>query len=197
MKKKENQRIALTKRLLKENLLQLMEEKNIQRITVSELCEASEINRSTFYNHYGCPADVLKEIEMDVVTDLEQISETNGEGKNWPINRRIEALCSYLLENKQLSRLLLRDSDTNSKFATLMLQSAHVRSLYDQTFSYIKNEDTKRLMITFLSNGTYHMIQQWILEDIPKTPKEIGDLVYLIATQGWEKATNCCGQAFL
>lgn len=32
------------------------------------------------------------------------------------------------------------------------------------------------------------MIRQWILEDIPKTPKEMGDLVYLIATQGWDRS---------
>ena len=190
MKKKENQRIALTKRLLKESLLQLMEEKNIQNITVSELCERSEINRSTFYNHYGCPADVLKEIEMNVIADLVQIWEENGAENNWPVNKRVEALCSYLQENKRLSKLLLRDSDINSEFATLMFQAAHVRSMYEQTFAYAKSEDSKRLMITFLTNGTYHMVRQWILEDIPKTPKEMGDLVYLVATQGWEKPSN-------
>jgi len=42
-------------------------------------------------------------------------------------------------------------------------------------------------MITFLTNGTYQMVRQWLLEEIPKTPKEMGDLVYLVATQGWER----------
>ena len=189
MKKKENQRIALTKRLLKENLLRLMENKSIQKITVSELCETSEINRSTFYNHYGSPDDVLKEIEMDIVNDLMQIWKEN-EGKNWPINKRVEALCSYLQDNKELSKLLLRESDINSEFASLLLQSSHVQSIYDETFAYVKSEGSKRLMITFLSNGTYHMIRQWILEDIPKTPKEIGNLVHMVATQGWEKPVD-------
>lgn len=88
MKQKENQRIALTKRLLKENLLQLMSGKSIQKITVRELCEAAEINRSTFYNHYGCPADVLLEIENGVVADLEELWQREGAGKNWPLNKR-------------------------------------------------------------------------------------------------------------
>lgn len=73
MKTKENQRVALTKRLLKETLLVLMEEKNIQNITIVELCNMAEINRSTFYNHYGCPADVLLDIENSVVNDLDEI----------------------------------------------------------------------------------------------------------------------------
>lgn len=184
MKKKENQRIALTKRLLKESLLQLMSKKSVQNITVSELCSAAEINRSTFYNHYGCPADVLKEIETDVVTDLQQIWEEEGSAKNWPMNKRVEALCTYLQEHKKSAKLLFRDSDTNSEFATLLFQAAHVQAAYAQAFPYVTDPDSKRLMITFLTNGTYHLIRQWLLEDIPKTPKELGDLAYLVATQG-------------
>ena len=94
MEKKENQRIALTKRLLKESLMQLMSEKNLSKITVSELCETAGINRSTFYNHYGCPADVLIEIENGVIADLEQICEEKGSGQDWPLSKRIEALCT-------------------------------------------------------------------------------------------------------
>ncbi|MBP3489508.1 MAG: TetR/AcrR family transcriptional regulator [Roseburia sp.] len=186
MKEKENQRIALTKRLLKENLLLLMSEKSIQNITIRELCDAAGINRSTFYNHYGCPADILNEIENSVITDLEEIWKANGAGQNWPLNKRIEALCTYLLENRSLSKLLFRDSDTNSEFASLLLNASHVLATYDQVFSYVKDPDSKRLMFTFLTNGAYHVIRQWLLEDIPKTPKEMGDLVYLVATQGWE-----------
>ena len=53
MEKNENQRIKLTKRLLKESLLKLLTEKNIKKISVSELCQTAGINRSTFYNHYN------------------------------------------------------------------------------------------------------------------------------------------------
>lgn len=185
MKKKENQRIALTKRLLRENLLKLMSEKNIKNITVMELCEAAEINRSTFYNHYGCPADVLMEIENSVVADLEEIWEKEGSGKNWTLNRRVEALCTYILNNRELFELLLRNSDTTSGFASLLMNASHVRMTYEQVFSYTKNEDSKKLVTTFLNNGAYFMIRQWLLEDIPKTPKEMGDLIYLVASQGW------------
>ncbi|MGM9608230.1 MAG: TetR/AcrR family transcriptional regulator [Oscillospiraceae bacterium] len=187
MKKKENQRIALTKRLLKESLLKLMAEKSIQNITVSELCAAAEINRSTFYNHYGCPTDVLVDIENGVVADLEQIWQKDGEGKCWPINRRVEALCQYLLEHRELARLLFRNSDTNSGFACRLINASRVRATYEQELSYAKSQESVELAITFLANGTYYMIRQWLLEDIPKTPKEIGELVYHVATRGWQK----------
>ena len=48
MEAKENQRITLTKRLLKESLVRLMEAKSLQKISVSELCKDAGINRATF-----------------------------------------------------------------------------------------------------------------------------------------------------
>ena len=185
MKKKENQRIALTKRLLKESLLQLIAEKSIHSITVSELCETAGINRSTFYNHYGCPTDVLTDIEEGVVSDLEHIWQKDGAGKNWPINKRVEALCGYLQDHRNLAKLLFRNSDTNSGFASRMINASLVRETYEKELAYAQSQDNIKLAITFLSNGTYHMIRQWILEDVPKTPEEMGDLVYHAAIQGW------------
>ncbi|MGM9537990.1 MAG: TetR/AcrR family transcriptional regulator [Candidatus Onthomonas sp.] len=189
MKKKENQRIALTKRLLKESLLQLMSEKSMQNITVSELCDAAGINRSTFYNHYGCPGDILTEIENGVISDLGQYGK-EADRQNWPLNRRIEVLCTYLQEHRDVAKLLFRDSDTNSEFPALLLSAAHVQELYEKTLSYAKSQDNKRLVTTFLTTGAYHMIRQWLLEDIPKTPKEMGDLANLVATQGWIRSSN-------
>lgn len=39
MNRQENQRVALTKRLLKEQLTTLLQKKSIQKITVVELCQ--------------------------------------------------------------------------------------------------------------------------------------------------------------
>lgn len=187
MKHRENQRIALTKRLLKESLLQLMSEKSIQSITVTELCEAAEINRSTFYNHYGSPVDVLADIEKGVFADLKQIWENSSEGKNIPINSRVEALCLYLQEHRPLAKLLFQNSDTNSGFASKIISASRIRLAHEQEFSHIENPDNIKLAITFLTNGTYYMVRQWLLEDIPMTPKEMGEFAYLLTTKEWNK----------
>ena len=52
MARKENQRITLTKKLLQEGLLRLLETKRLDKISVTELCREAGINRATFYNHY-------------------------------------------------------------------------------------------------------------------------------------------------
>ena len=61
MAQKENQRIALTKKLLQEGLLRLLEVKTLDKISVTELCRESGINRATFYNHYTSPQDLRSE----------------------------------------------------------------------------------------------------------------------------------------
>ncbi|MGN0307804.1 MAG: TetR/AcrR family transcriptional regulator, partial [Lachnospiraceae bacterium] len=155
MKKKENQRITLTKRLLRESLLQLMEKKQIQHITVVELCEAAGINRSTFYHHYGCPAELLKEIEISVIDELKLTYETEAAGKNWSPSKRIEALCTYFQEHRKLAKLLFRDSATDSDFANLLFQAARIQGTFDRILSHERNPDRRKLIITFLTNGTY------------------------------------------
>ena len=103
----ENQRIKLTKRLLR-----LLAKKDIQHITVSELCDGAEINRSTLYNHYVCPVDALAEIECGIVTDLEQIWQRKSARKDWPLSKRVESLYGYLQEHRDLAKLLFRSSDS-------------------------------------------------------------------------------------
>ena len=52
MFEKEDQRVMLTKRLLKDSLVSLLKEKTIFKITIRELCDTAGINRSTFYKYY-------------------------------------------------------------------------------------------------------------------------------------------------
>ena len=63
---KEDQRVALTKRLLQEGLLRLLEKKDIDSIHVSELCAESGINRATFYRHYKEPRDILRNMRQNI-----------------------------------------------------------------------------------------------------------------------------------
>ena len=183
LKKKENQRIALTKRLLKESLSKLMKNKCIQNITVKELCEASGINRSTFYNHYGCPADVLREIELEFIDGLKKIPMNKNSNDNWNICKRTEALFTYLTEHYELAKLLFRDGNTDSEFPSLLFNAAHVTEIYEQTLSDVNDSCSKMLLTTFFTNGTYHVIRRWLLDDIPKNPKEMGELVILLINQ--------------
>jgi len=74
MDKHENQRVRLTKKLFRDSLIALLRKKKIYQITVSELCAAAELNRSSFYKHYGNVYDVLAELEDAIFTYREIFS---------------------------------------------------------------------------------------------------------------------------
>lgn len=65
VEKKTDRRILKTKRVLRESLLYLLL-LPIQKISVSLLCEKSDINRSTFYTYYSSPMD-LESIEDEIL----------------------------------------------------------------------------------------------------------------------------------
>jgi hypothetical protein len=48
---KTDRRVRLTKQIIKESLVELMRDHPIYRVSVKMLCEAADINRSTFYAH--------------------------------------------------------------------------------------------------------------------------------------------------
>jgi AcrR family transcriptional regulator len=49
----EDKRVTKTKALLKQTLVQLLDEKPFEQITVKELCQRAYVSRITFYTHYS------------------------------------------------------------------------------------------------------------------------------------------------
>ncbi|MBQ9121331.1 MAG: TetR/AcrR family transcriptional regulator [Clostridia bacterium] len=104
---KENQRIKLTKRLLREALLRLLEKKTIDKINITELCNEAGINRATFYRHYAVPADVLLDIEMEFV---EKVNAAFDITATHDITGYLEGLCSYLYDNSELVKIFVSNN---------------------------------------------------------------------------------------
>ena len=67
MAEKVDRRIRKTKAQLRRGLARLMQEKSINEITVKELVDEVDINRSTFYLHYTDIYQMLQKIEEEVI----------------------------------------------------------------------------------------------------------------------------------
>ena len=59
-----------TASLFDETLITLLEQKDIEYITVKEICEKAGFNRSTFYLHYESIKDLLNETLDYIVKKL-------------------------------------------------------------------------------------------------------------------------------
>ena len=69
-----DRRVRKTKTQLKAGLARLLKEKGINEITVTELTEQVDINRSTFYLHYRDIYDMMEKIENELIEKIEELT---------------------------------------------------------------------------------------------------------------------------
>lgn len=60
-------RIEKTRRAIRNALLTLLSEKELEKIKVSELCRLAEIDKSTFYLHYHDLTDLCHQLQQEAV----------------------------------------------------------------------------------------------------------------------------------
>lgn len=174
--KKENQRVALTKRLLREALFRLLKTETLNKITITKLCREADVNRATFYHHYTSPRDVLLEAATDMADDIKQLSPTTVSQADAEIY--MAKICSYLQEHCNIAKVLFQ-CETDGDLADALSEINQYiwetdRSLLQHTQL---DEGSIRLLSSFFISGAYQLIRLWLLEDIQKTPEEIAKLI--------------------
>lgn len=68
-------RIKKTKRAIRNAFYELIKEKPLEKITVREIAERAEINKTTFYAHYETVYDLVDQLEQEAVAEV--ISQLN------------------------------------------------------------------------------------------------------------------------
>ena len=181
MEHKENQRVQLTKRLLKEALLKLLQQKPLNRINVSELCRAADINRATFYKHYGIPRDVLREMEQEIAAALRKLAPS----EQTPETARtyMEHICTYLYDHRDLVRILLESKTDEDILEIVSETNRRYWSQFGGQNRHGLDESGAKLMVTFFSTGTYYLIRQWLLDGVDNTPRDVAEMVFRFVTK--------------
>lgn len=182
----ENRRVRMTRRLIKDSLIQLLEKKPIEKVTISELCKLADINRSTFYNHYESQYDVLNDIGEEIADTVIQSVELKLDSSSINLKDQVRIICEYLNNNREESRFLFRNFTAEDNLVQRILLK-RITDGHTQYSNSIQSYDslTQKLLFSFLTHGIYNLIRTWILEDIPKSPEEIGALAADIALNGW------------
>ena len=172
----ENQRVRMSKKLLKEALISLLAEKNIEKITIYELCERATINRTTFYKYYGSQYDLLDEIEADTFAFIEKELRDN------PLNpvSQITTILHYARENIKTMRVLT-ESTTDKEFAVKLFSLPVIREgILRQTPQGLPAELSEYLL-AFYSNGWYAIIRQWLQQGAPGDTTELAHFLFALS----------------
>ena len=174
---KSPKRRTLTKRLIREAMLELLKKKNMQKISVRELCDAAGINRTTFYNHYEGTYEVLGEIETFFLEQL--VTEETGVQD---LQQHITLLCTRLQKNRELSLLLL-ENNADPHFSEKLLAVRGCENIW-KTLGDAYTEDERILLEDFLSSGAYGLVFRWLKNGCRQSPKQVAELLARTIRQG-------------
>lgn len=174
---KENQRVRLTKLLLKDKLKELLTEKPINRVTVKKICQAAEINRSTFYQHYSDQYALLGDIESDIIKQTDEfIDKINPEnsGKQYLIY-----LLSYIRENGSILSILL-DPQSGTTFQPRIMASV-LKRISTKVEPVLFSSELFPYFSQFLIMGNISVIEQWIKNGYNLPDEKVADMIYQLS----------------
>lgn len=163
MNTKNNQRTRISKMLLKNALLDLLNETgNVSKISVRELCERAELNRSTFYAHYSEPKDLLAELEDEILSATNNYIMNIGKENHIGAHRFLCAFLEYIQQNDKQLRTLLIDLQ-DSGFRNRFMQQSILQFINNLNIELDK--EYEQFIFSYILNGSTSIIVQWIRSD--------------------------------
>ncbi|MGN0467858.1 MAG: TetR/AcrR family transcriptional regulator C-terminal domain-containing protein [Acutalibacteraceae bacterium] len=157
----EDRRVRKTKRALRNSLFALLETKNINQITVTELTKQADVNRSTFYLYYSDVFDMLEKIQDEIYNVLNDsvINCVSGffEAEDFvSYCIRILELCK---ENYELSRFVARNGFNNQLADRIKIA---VRNVVPDSAKKFDPRDPRHYMTSFALSGMTATILEWM-----------------------------------
>lgn len=178
MNTKNNQRTRLSKLLFKNALMDLLKEKgSVAKISVRELCDRAELNRSTFYAHYNEPNDLLMEIETELLDATEEHLKKIGEENDAGAHKYISSFLQYIKQNNKQFRTLLIDS-ADPEFRSRFMQQSIIQFVENLRIELPK--ELEQYIFSYILNGSTGIIIQWIRSDYAVNENEIVNLLFSI-----------------
>jgi AcrR family transcriptional regulator len=178
-----DRRKKYTRMVLKESLMNLLKNKPISNITIKEICELADINRSTFYSHYSSQYDLLNAIEEEFIEDMVATLSQYNFSEEEEALKMTEKILEYIaLKSDVCQTLLSENSDIHFQKKGMMITQEFIfknwisNSQFDrETFEYIN---------IFVVSGSIYVIKNWVENGMDKTPKEMAEIINNFINKG-------------
>ena len=179
-----DKRVMKTKRAIHSAITRLLSVKPIEEITVTELSNAAEINRKTFYSYYNSVYMVAEEMEDEIVERFEDTL------------RKIDF--ETLLQDPQttfntLARIIASDLDFYETILTNRNQvyflqkiitslKERIMALYFDRNS--KDFELQEYMLEYIISGLVSVYQKWFKSGRKTDMEELSKYISMLAVNG-------------
>lgn len=159
----DDRRVRKTKRGLRDGLAELMINKDIRNITVRELTDKVDIHRATFYAHYKDIYDLYEQMEKAVAAELNDLIIQNYQQ---PPNYFYKIIFEYILENKQLCRMLFSANGEGSFVVRLNdLFEEKCIETWCKDWKHSEISEELKYNVRYHVQGCLAIISKWVNSD--------------------------------
>lgn len=184
---KQESKYYSTASFMDEALISLLNEKDIDYITIKEICAKAGVNRSTFYLHYESIDDLLNE-SLEYITNkflsffnkdsqefLDNLNELKKEDLIFINNEYLKPYLKFIKENKRVfiaSYKHPKVTKTTEKYSNLK------RYVLNPILNkYEVPDEKKKYILQFYVNGVMSIIKEWVMNDCKETIEDIINII--------------------
>lgn len=177
MNNTENPIALQSKKWIMESLIDLMNKKTFQEITISEVASHADLGRRTFYRNFTSKEDVLESYLRDLIEKfIEYLS---------AYETLTPKICLYQILKLCNDNKIFLAGLNKSKMLGFLLEQWNVllptihQMMIDKipNFPNQHNETALAYTLAFNTGGVWNVVLKWISTDMKQTPEEITTIV--------------------
>ncbi|MEW8970960.1 MAG: TetR-like C-terminal domain-containing protein [Mesobacillus sp.] len=138
--------------------MNLLKNKPISNITIKEICELADINRSTFYSHYSSQYDLLNAIEEEFIEDMVATLSQYNFSEEEEALKMTEKILEYIaLKSDVCQTLLSENSDIHFQKKGMMITQEFIFKNWISNSQF--NRETFEYINIFVVSGSIYVIK--------------------------------------
>ena len=179
-------RVRRTKQILRQALMDLMNEKSYEAITVAEIAERAMVNRTTFYRHYEDKSDLftrgMDEMLDEIWSTLWSVPEEIEHNRIDKPRQNTLAMFNHIKHNLDFYKLMFGPRGSGD-FVLRMRDSAVDAFRHRLTHVAERNETTPRIPLVILAHmwagSLLGLLAWWVKDDCRVSVEDVA--VVLVA----------------
>jgi len=180
--KKEYRSAIRSRRFIRNAFMELLREKTFDKITVTDIVNRADINRSTFYAHYSDVKSLVEEIQKEVIE--RSIALVKGinflELLNSP-GPFLQNLMEIANENRELYSVMGKWALSNNQLEQIKVILVRKAMELPEIPAEIRAQKNFEIRVNFFVGGIINVYQQYLMGTLVTTDEEIvADIAELI-----------------
>lgn len=188
----EDRRIIRTKEAIRAALVDLIEAKGFEALSVKDITAKANINRGTFYLHYKDKFDLLDQTLNEVIKDIERIilkitalSTADFADTRIPATVVVR-LFEYFNDNAALMQAILA---TKGNYALqAQIKALMWSNVFEKNFvTLVKKEKLLvpgEYLVSYIASAHFGVIQEWLDRGRRESPEEMARILINITFHG-------------